>query len=86
MELSAGGLHLNKKPKKPQRDGGDEKISLEMITLSALERGLAMTDIRRTTLGQIVDFVIEYNNRNEKDERPKRVKATQADINAFFGG
>lgn len=57
-----------------------------MITLSALERGLTMTDIRRMTLGQIVDFVIEYNNRNEKDDKPKRVKATQADINAFFGG
>ena len=57
-----------------------------MITLSALERGLTMTDIRRMTLGQIVDFVIEYNNRNEKDNRPKRVEATQADIDAFFGG
>ena len=57
-----------------------------MITLSALERGLTMTDIRRMTLGQIVDFVIEYNNRNEKDDKPKRVKATQADIHAFFGG
>lgn len=57
-----------------------------MITLAGIERGLTLNDMRRMTPGQVVDFVIEYNNRNEKDERPKRVKATQSDINAFFGG
>lgn len=45
-----------------------------------------MNDIRRMTIGQVVDFCIEYNNRNTTDERPKRVKATQGDIDAFFGG
>ena len=52
-----------------------------------------MTDLRAMTLGQIVDYVISYNNRQERagkaSEREKkegkRRRATQADINAFFG-
>ena len=44
-------------------------------------------------LGQVVDFVIAYNDRQKKAERQakreekrgKRHKATQSDINAFFG-
>lgn len=52
-----------------------------------------MTDIRRMQLGQVVDFVIAYNERQEKaekkaeqEEKKKRKrKATQNDINAFFG-
>lgn len=47
-----------------------------------------MTDIRRMTLGAVVDFVVDFNNRNKSEEeskRPKRRRATQADINAFFG-
>ena len=44
-------------------------------------------------LGQIVDFCVEYNNRQERAEKQRereekrgtRRKATQADINAFFG-
>lgn len=38
------------------------------------------------TLGQVVDYCIEYNNRQTEDKKPRRVKATQAEINAFFGG
>lgn len=44
-------------------------------------------------LGQIVDFVIAFNNRQKKaqkqakreEKRGKRHKATQDEINAFFG-
>ena len=44
-------------------------------------------------LGQVVDFVIAYNQRQKKAEvqakreekRGKRHKATQNEINAFFG-
>ena len=52
-----------------------------------------MEDMRRMTVGQVVDFVIAYNDRQKKSEanekkagkiRAKR-KATQNDINAFFG-
>lgn len=52
-----------------------------------------MTDIRRMQLGQVVDFVIAYNERQERSakkakaekEGVHRRKATQSDINAFFG-
>lgn len=52
-----------------------------------------MTDMRRMQIGQIVDFCIAYNQRQERAEkaaereqrRGKRRKATQADIDAFFG-
>lgn len=44
-------------------------------------------------LGQVVDFVIAYNERQEEAEKAKRReekkgkkrKAKQEDINAFFG-
>lgn len=45
-----------------------------------------MSDIRRMQLGQVVDFVVAYNERQEKAEkRGAKRKATQNDINAFFG-
>jgi len=48
-----------------------------------------MTDIRKMQLGQVVDFVISYNERQkraEKEEkRSHKRKASQKDINAFFG-
>jgi len=45
------------------------------------------------TLGQVVDYCIAYNARQEKAEKKakheekygKKRKATQDDINAFFG-
>jgi hypothetical protein len=52
-----------------------------------MERGLSMSDIRRMQLGQVVDFVIDYNNRQKKAEKVEKTKrrASQNDINAFFG-
>ena len=52
-----------------------------------------MADIRKMQIGQIVDFCIAYNQRQKEAERQveieekhgKRRKATQNDINAFFG-
>ena len=52
-----------------------------------------MADIRRMQVGQVVDFVIAYNERQEAAEKAAkraekygtRRKATQNDINAFFG-
>ena len=52
-----------------------------------------MSDIRRMQLGQVVDFVIAYNERQKQAEKAQKRaekegikrKATQNDINAFFG-
>lgn len=48
-----------------------------------------MRDIRCMQIGQLVDFCIEYNNRQRKAEKaaekPVKRRATQADIDAFFG-
>ena len=54
---------------------------------------MTMTDIRKMQLGQAVDFVIAYNERQKEAEkrakreekRGRRRKATQNDIKAFFG-
>ena len=48
-----------------------------------------MTDIRNMQLGQVVDFVIAYNDRQKQSEkqakRAQKRKASQNDINSFFG-
>lgn len=56
--------------------------------IAAHERGLDVATMRKMTLGQVVDYVIEYNNRQEKAEKNEPTKrwATQGDINAFLGG
>lgn len=50
---------------------------------------MTLADIREMTIGQVVDFVIAYNERNKEAEaeekKEKKRKATQDDINAFFG-
>ena len=52
-----------------------------------------MSDIRRMQLGQVVDFCMAYNERQKAAEKAEKRaekkgtkrKATQNDINAFFG-
>lgn len=52
-----------------------------------------MADVRRMQIGQLVDFCIDYNERQKKanaeidkaEKRGTRRRATQGDINAFFG-
>ena len=52
-----------------------------------------MSDICNMQIGQVVDFCIAYNKRQEQAEKQnereekhgKKRKATQNDINAFFG-
>ena len=52
-----------------------------------------MSDIRKMQIGQLVDFCIEYNEREKKAQKEQekkekgqsKRKATQADIKAFFG-
>ena len=52
-----------------------------------------MDDMRKMTVGQVVDYIIAFNDRQKKSEakekkaekRGTKRKATQNDINAFFG-
>lgn len=52
-----------------------------------------MADLKGMQVGQIVDFCISFNERQEKAQKKQaetakrgtRRKATQGDINAFFG-
>lgn len=48
-----------------------------------------MTDVKSMQIGQIVDFCIAYNHRQKQGEKTQKGKqkrrATQKDINAFFG-
>ena len=64
-----------------------------MILMAGMERGLTMSDMRKMQLGQIVDFCIEYNEREKKAQKARerrergleRRRASQADFDAFFG-
>ena len=77
-------------------DGADEEISIERILAAGLSRGLRMQDTEEMTLGMWVDYVIEWNNMNNRDreedevsvkgkkQKPaKRRAATQADFDNF---
>lgn len=56
-----------------------------------MERGLAKSDMRKMTVGEIVDFVSAYNDRQksaeEKAEKKKKVKryrfATPEETSAY---
>lgn len=57
-----------------------EKIDLNLntIIMAGLERGLTMQDIKNLSLGRVVDFVIDYNNRQkDAEERAERQKSTK---------
>lgn len=70
----------------------NDKPGLDDIILAGVERGLSMSDARRMQLGEIVDYCIEYNNRQkraeeaqEESKKPKKRYATQDEIRAYFG-
>ena len=71
----------------------EKQIDLETIIIAGVERGLSMADIRKMQIGQVVDFCIAYNEREKEAERKAKAeekhggrrRATQNDINAFFG-
>lgn len=52
-----------------------------------------MSDIRRMQIGQLVDFCIEYNDRQKRmeaetekaEKKGRKRRGNQNDINAFFG-
>lgn len=66
-----------------------EAVDLDTIILAGIERGLTMADIKLMTIGEVVDFVIAYNDRmkeaEKEEKKDKKRKATQKDIDAFLG-
>lgn len=57
-----------------------------MIILAGVERGLSYESLQKMTIGQAVDFCIEYNNRNKQEQKKTdRRKATREDYRLFFG-
>ena len=60
-------------------------MTLELLILRALERGLSLRDFEWMTPGMIIDFIITYNNDHlDEDELEDDVRqATQADYNRF---
>lgn len=56
-----------------------------MIIMAGIERGLTYDAIERMSIGQVVDFCIEYNNRNKQEKKSDRRKATREDYRLFFG-
>ena len=93
-------VHVIKKPGEAEGNDArsktsaeDKVITLDDIILAGLERGLSMDDIRKMQLGRVVDFVMACNERQKQAEnaqkraekRENKRKATQNDINLFFG-
>ena len=74
-------------------DGKDgEEINIHTVTVAGVDRGLTVDAVRKMEIGHVVDFIYEYNRIHgegeedaEKDNKPKRRDATQADIDAFWG-
>ena len=56
-----------------------------MIIMAGIERGLTYEAIERMSIGQVVDFCIEYNNRNKQGKKSDRRPATREDYRLFFG-
>ena len=63
-----------------------------MVTIAGADRGLTVDAMQDMEIGQIVDYVEEYNrmhdpdeNKDKKSEPVIRREATQADWDAFFG-
>ncbi|WP_425539447.1 hypothetical protein [Microaceticoccus formicicus] len=56
-----------------------------MIISALTMRGLTMSDMDELTIGQCIDYVIEYNNMNSENEESETGdrQATQADFDSF---
>lgn len=59
--------------------------------ISAIDRGLAPSDVKLMDVGQILDYCILYNEMHglngsdETEKKEKKRKATQADWDALLG-
>ena len=71
------------------RDAGSAAISLDGILIAGRNEGLDWQAMRSMQLGQVLDYCIESINQKTRaskaSEKPQKRRATQADIDAFFG-
>ena len=91
-------MHVLKKRETPRSDdeeserGKDERpVDIDTILIAGQDRGLNFQAIQDMEVGQVVDYVIQWNivhdtndDEKEKKNKPKIRKATQADWDAFF--
>lgn len=56
-------------------------IKIENIYVGAIERGLSIEDMDEMDLGDIIDYVVMYNNMHEDEDTESTRKATQEDWN-----
>ena len=49
----------------------------------AIARGLSLSDFEKMTIGQVVDYVITYNEIHEEKQESGDRKATQQDFDNF---
>lgn len=85
----------SKAKSKPKPNG---KITTTLIMVAITARGMTVSDMDKFTVGQCVDFVVEWNNLHQPDDKPGkrgkeapvRRRATQEDYDnfgaRFFGG
>lgn len=90
-------VYIVKKPseaeehsRKSERSESAGQLDINTIILAGIERGLTITDIKKMQVGQVVDFVVDYNERQkradrEAEKKDKKRRATQNDINGFLG-
>lgn len=49
----------------------------------AIARGLSLSDFEKMTIGQIVDYVITYNEIHSEEKEPEERQANQSDFDNF---
>jgi hypothetical protein len=54
--------------------------------VNAIRRGLSIADFEDMTIGMIIDYIYCYDEISNPKENKKPRKATQEDIDRFYGG
>ena len=69
--------------------GRSDGVTLDEILIAGQRHGIEFAEMRNWQLGQILDYCIEAENQRIRAEKKQsknyKRKATQEDINAYFG-
>lgn len=59
-------------------------MTTDLILVRAKERGISFSDFEIMTVGMILDYIITYNNLNNKeDEEESTIEATQSHFDSW---